>query len=122
MNARLGVCVGVFWSINGKIFGERELRARTDAVADMVDSSLEHWSLWEDPNRLIDVPVRRDDHEYFAFSRGRVLFDLKTDKPVVFCDPKLLVPTTRKEIARFFGFSDRDAKWQSDPHYQTDQV
>lgn len=115
------VSVGVFWCINGHIYGERESLKVTDhAVEGMVDSHLEHWRIWDAPNQMFEAGICREDHEYFSFPRGRVLYDVRALKYVVYCDQVLMNPNAKKQIANFFGIAVREAIWRRDIHYSTD--
>ena len=115
------VCVGVFWGISGQICGKKEiLDARVHVMEGMVDSQLEHWQVWEAPDELANLPDHREDHEYFSFPRGRVLYDLSLDRLVIYCDSALMGLDTKEQIASFFGFSPKEARWRTDDHYTTE--
>lgn len=116
------VCVGIFWSISGKIYGESEMRNdQSDALEGIVDSHLEHWKVWESPEKLVGIPIVRKDYEYFAFPRGRVLYDVRSKKHIVYCDASLMNSNAKQQICTLFGFNFQTVLWKRDAHYTTDE-
>lgn len=122
--------IGVFWFIDGRIYGQAETvsvraigaRGLTEQHHRFIDSSLEHWRLWETSSlRATFAP-----HEYYEFSRGRVLYDQQLSRHRVYCDAALLAPSVKAvlqtQLRAFFGLNEARLSLFADEHYTTDRA
>ncbi len=116
---------GLFWFIrntngDGEVFGLWEYESPHAKSGVMIlDSPFEHWFIWEREPYRAKLPLRVLDQDYFAFPRGRVLFDISRNRHRIYCDPVLLAPETKAQIKAFFQLEGCPVIWKTDPHYTT---
>ncbi len=114
--------VGVFWYIDNTVYAEVELLAPdTQPLAGKIDSSYEHWRIWEDANKLSGLSLNRQAHEYFDFPRGRVLYDATKASYLIYTTKALLLREIKEKIMQAFGLTDCPVKWAIDEHYTVDR-
>ncbi len=112
--------IGIFWGWNDNVLKiSEDLNNGVMRVSDIVDSNLEHNQQWAEVCKKL---ASLAEYEYFAIARGRVLFNQKLNKHLVYMNPKLNNPHYREIIARAFGFTSNTAIWRSDIHYVTDDT
>lgn len=121
------VVTGVFWLLpvdnETKIFGVIEPQGLDNCSSGgSLDSRYEHWHIWEQQPQLANLPTYVLSDEYFAYPRGRVLFDLNRRRHRIFCDKLLLQSEIKTSIKSFFGLQRQPVLWSSDPHYTTNPV
>lgn len=112
--------IGIFWVYQGKVFGQAEpVTAGTEAIPGLVDSNLEHVTLWEKMATARRTFPELASMEYQQVPRGRLLWQRKKGRHLVYLDKTLLAQETRAAIAVFFQFDMSHADWKSDSHYTT---
>lgn len=112
--------IGIFWVYLGKVFGQAEpVTAGTEAVLGLVDSNLDHVTVWEKMASARHTLPELTGMEYQQVPRGRVLWQRKKSCHLVYLDKTLLAHETRAAIAEFFQFDKSHAVWKSDSHYTT---
>lgn len=112
--------IGIFWVYHGMVFGRAEpVIAGTEAVPGLVDSNLDHVTLWEKMVPAMRAFPELVTMEYQQIPRGRVLWQSKKNRHLVYLDKILLTPENRAAIAEFFQFGRSLAVWKSDNHYTT---
>lgn len=113
--------VGVFWVYSGVVLGvAHPISLGEEHVAGLVDSPLDHFSIWNGAFHLRHGLPGLNLVEYQCVPRGRVLHARNTG-PLVYLDRSLMKMQTKRLIAAYFGFSARAAMWRTDPHYTTSQ-
>lgn len=111
--------IGVFWVYSGAVLGvAHSISLGEEHVVGLVDSPLDHFSIWEAAFHVRHGFTELNQVEYQCVPRGRVLHSRNTG-PLVYLDRTLMKTETKGLIAAFFGFSVRAAIWRTDPHYTT---
>ena len=114
--------IGVFWIYKETVLGKSAgLSEGHENVPGIVDSPYDHVECWEHDASFIQPFPELRGSEYQSVPRGRVLFDTKTNSPIVYHGRELLNDRSRALIAEFFDFESSSASWRIDPHYATSQ-
>lgn len=93
--------VGIFWTIGGKVYPyieEREtnkLNAR-EKLSGKIDSDYEHFTAWDK-----ELSKKFPTADFATFPRGRVMFDIKENRHIVYAD-KHVTETELDMIKRLF--------------------
>jgi hypothetical protein len=58
--------------------------------------------------------------EYFDGSIGRVLYQKKRERFLIYADKALFKIDIKAKVRQFFNITDAPVKWLSDPHYLID--
>lgn len=112
--------IGIFWVWQGNVLKvSDDISNGVTRVPDIVDSNLEHNQQWVEVRKKI---ASLADYEYFDIARGRVLFNQKLNKHLVYINPKLNNHNHREIIANAFWFASNSVIWRSDIHYVTDDT
>lgn len=113
--------IGVFWVYQGQVIGQTtEISEGSQALPGLVDPEDTHVQVWEDKKHFTQTFPELADQEYQNLPRGRVLYQARANKPLIYLDASLMKPETKQKIADFFGFDKSKANWQHDLHYTTD--
>ena len=111
---------GIFWIWNDNVLKlSEDINNGVVRVSNIVDSNLEHNQQWPEVRKKLAILA---EYEYFDIDRGRVLFNQKLNKHLVYMNPKLNNHHHREIIANAFGFASNAAIWRSDIHYVTDDT
>lgn len=112
------VKVGIFWVICGKVYSyieEREtnkLNAR-EKLSGKIDSDYEHLTAWD-----FDLAKKFPTADFATFPRGRVMFDIKENRHIIYSDRCITAnQTTQIETL----FQTINAKICRDEHYRCDK-
>lgn len=112
--------IGVFWVYRGMVFGQAEhVALGTEAVPGLTDSRLEHVELWEQMTSAKRLFPELATMEYQQVPRGRVLWQRKEDRHLIYLDKTLYSQKIFTAIAEFFQFKRSQAVWKTDSHYTT---
>lgn len=112
--------IGIFWVSRDTVFGKAvSIDMGTEGVPGIIDSPDTHVDVWEHERPWIHVSATLADVEYQDIPRGRVLFQLKQEKPLVYADKTLMNAANKLLISQFFDFNPSVALWRSDVHYTT---
>lgn len=115
------VNVGIFWFIRDRVYGKVEhLSGGNPSSVGKIDSTLEHWHLWETPGALQGISDLVTHHEYWEFPRGRVVYDTARSYYLIYADRALLKPDIKIRVVDFFGLSHKKVAWFTDTHYVTE--
>ena len=110
--------VGIFWYYRSTVIGEaNELSDALDG-GDFIDSPLTHNRYWEVIQR--QTPKLKFS-EYIGVPRGRVLYDKKEGRPLVYMDKVLFKLTIQRKICAFFDLPEALTDFERDAHYTTDE-
>ena len=82
--------IGVFWVCDKTVLGRAiPLEEGEDSFAERLDSPDNHVDLWENNPALLKSFPHLQDKEYFSIPRGRVLWDKRNQKAIVYMDKVL---------------------------------
>ncbi|MDR0458003.1 MAG: hypothetical protein LBH10_03100 [Burkholderiaceae bacterium] len=124
-------CVGIFWGIpsagNGwTLLADAAPLAAAEPYGDFLDHPRGHYELWEHWKAQgaaapleISVAQAIARHEYEDFPRGRIVFDVKNRRFIVYADRRLQQEGTLAAIARQFGLKPGTFVVRSDSHYRS---
>ncbi|RLJ22495.1 hypothetical protein DJ030_01415 [bacterium endosymbiont of Escarpia laminata] len=114
--------IGIFWVYKGIVLGKsRALSEGRENIRGLIDSPDSHIELWEESTDF-EIPFAElTGSEYQEIPRGRVIFSTKHTKYIVYMDEVLHQEITKLAISEFFGLRKNEIKWETDPHYVTDQ-
>jgi hypothetical protein len=111
--------IGVFWVYSGVVLGvAHPINLGEEHVLGLVDSPLDHFSIWDAAFHLRHGFKELNQVEYECVPRGRVLHARNTG-PLIYLDRTLMKAESKGLIASYFGFSAQTATWRSDAHYTT---
>lgn len=105
--------VGVFYSIKNKVYADSVPVRQGESGGGFVNHGL-HWSMWDSLSKAMNIPYSID---YDHFARGRVIFDQKDHKYIVYIDKKLNNSTDLSKIEKEFKLQPGGYKIEFDQHY-----
>lgn len=112
------VKVGIFWAIGGKVYPyieERETNklGTREKLSGKIDSDYEHFTAWD-----FDLAKKFPTADFATFLRGRVMFDIKENRHIIYADRCI----TDKELKCVENlFQTINAKICGDEHYACDK-
>lgn len=104
--------IGLFFYVEGKLLAHQVAPAQVEIYGDFLTSSISHDTVWHQ-GVGINLPV---DFDYFP--RGRVVYNRKERKYIVYIDRCLNMPERIAEILKAFGLTDCQHTIAFDEHYQ----
>lgn len=109
------VAVGIFWVIRGKVYYKLQLKEEhaVNRITTKIDSDYGHFYEWD------GLCGKRYPHADFAtFPRGRVLYDMKEMRHIVYRD-ECITDEELKKVIEAFNLN----KYQvlTDEHYSCDK-
>ncbi len=112
------VKVGIFWVIKGEAYTFVEERDATSADAreeasGKIDSNLEHFSQWDK-----ELAKKFPQSDFATYPRGRVMFDLRAKKHIIYAD-KCVTERDLRVISKRFDAT--DFYLRRDEHYRCDK-
>lgn len=114
--------IGIFWIYHDEIFGIAEkIENGKQRIPGFHDSELEHFQIWERPGFLNQYPELKF-REYSDIPRGRALFSATNATSIVYLDRSLLENSNKTKIMHFFDIPAGKVRWNTDPHYTTNQI
>lgn len=115
--------VGVFWIYKNQLFGKPSpLDNGVEGVPNLIDSPDNHADIWDTEQPGQKCFPELIHREYQDIPRGRVLFDKRRKKSIVYMDRTLMTATNRRRIAELFELTLEDVIWRKDSHYTTDSA
>jgi len=109
-------CVGIFWGVlvNGKptIIDDVTPLGEAEDYGDCKTHSRDHWSVWEALKKHLGL-----QGEYEDWPRGRVVYNARTQRFVVYLDRSLDSPNFRNTILRTFSLLAVNTDFSYDEHY-----
>jgi|LULR01.1.fsa_nt_gb hypothetical protein len=113
--------IGVFWLFDGEVFGETTTLADAQqSVPGLLDSDATHVAVWEKYGNFTDSSPILAHYDYQDIPRGRVLYQVRKQRFLVYLDKALMSKEIKSAIAEYFGFTPQQADWKRDLHYTTD--
>jgi hypothetical protein len=109
--------VGIFFYLDGKLFIDATPIEQAEECVGFVNHALGHEAYWAQLQRTGQVPA---DQEYQDCQRGRVVFNRKDDRFILYVDECLLgrIRVLKEIIGRMGLPSGRKTKVLDDPHYR----
>jgi hypothetical protein len=132
-NCRIGVppSVGIVWGLcvdpGPMVLVTNCTRLdEAEAYGDCLTHSRGHYEVWEAWRRLGPTGLAHRGlppvilwHEYEHFPRGRVVFETRAQRFVLYADRKLQTPGLLPRVLQCFGLGPARCAVRSDPHYRT---
>jgi len=109
--------VGIFWVYNGRVLAFPVSLKDAYRCGSFFDSPENHVDVW---SRILSQRPELDGMEYFAFPRGRVVFNENEQCFTVYLDKVLMIPSVQKRIRAAFGLPEARTHFEHDAHYTTD--
>lgn len=108
--------IGIFWFYKNTVLGiAHDFDASQSDSLGLIDSEYTHVDYW----KYIKAQTPKLQYtEYEEIPRGRVIFDTKNDRAIVYLDKTLLTRSAVDEIFKFFSLSENRAVLRTDPHYK----
>lgn len=104
--------IGLFFYVEGKLLAYKVALEDAEVYGDFLTSPVSHDTVWHKGVGL-NRPV---DFDYFP--RGRVVYNKKQEKYIVYIDRCLDTPEHIAEILKAFGLVDCQQTIAFDEHYQ----
>lgn len=114
--------IGIFWIYKDQVVGKaRALAEGEENVPGLIDSPDSHVVLWEQTLGFHKRFPELLDIDYQQVPRGRVLFDRKLGKAVVYMDKVLHIAKHKAALSQFFQLDAATTIYRTDDHYTTDE-
>ena len=117
--------VGVFWKVGTVLLVDTSTLDDAEPYGDCITHRAGHYELWEKWQgigaarlKALGYPTTIAVSEYDAWPRGRVVFENRGSRFVIFADRRLQKADTVLVIIAAFGLSDRSHVVRSDAHYR----
>ena len=107
---------GIFWFVRGEMFADRyDYNIENHAQKDFIDYPYSHFDMWEklSKNRLIGA-------DFATYPRGRLLFDVKQGKYLLYLDRCITTEETKRLIT-FYELEKERYELSRDEHYSCDK-
>ena len=109
--------IGIFWYWNNEVLGISHSFENSDVDSlGIIDSPYTHVDYWAEVQRKYN---ELRFFEYEEIPRGRVVFNVKTKKLIIYIDSNLLYKSKVEKIYQFFDTTAEQAILKKDPHYKT---
>lgn len=113
--------IGIFWFYKDTVFGElSSIENGFQGVPGLIDAHATHVKSWEENQSFSRIFPELIHYDYENIPRGRVLYQTRKGKFLVYLDRCLMTADRKVLIAEFFGFTVAQADWKTDLHYTTD--
>lgn len=113
--------IGIFWLYQGHVFGKAvPISDGHESIPGIADMNENHADLWS-CSELCGRPSSLAGVEYQEVPRGRVLYDKRSDRSIVYLDSTLMNPASRQLIGQFLSLKSGNTAWLRDQHYTTDR-
>ena len=123
--------VGIFWGIpesrsSWTLLIDSTSLEEAEPYGDFLTHPRGHYEMWEQwKERHVVPPVGKsvlqaiDGHEYEDFPRGRIVYEVKSKRFIVYADQRLQQKSIVAEIANKFGLMPGAFVVRSDAHYRS---
>lgn len=120
--------VGIFWLVPNRdghtLLSEAIPLLSAEVYGDCLTYPRGHYEVWEEwqqrrPSKLLrgDLSAIIASHEYEYFPRGRVVYEQRKKRFIIYADRKLLDPAIASQIVRRFGLEGQPCTTRTDDHY-----
>lgn len=117
--------VGVFWRVGEILLVDTSTLGEAEPYGDCLTHRAGHYELWEKWQaigaaglRTRGYPTKIAASEYDAWPRGRVVYEAKDDRFVIYADRRLQAAVTVRTIIAAFGLVACRHVLRSDAHYR----
>lgn len=110
---------GIFWVIRGEIVFDRESK-EISVGEDFVNYSKSHFDMWDKLTAGKTIKNRLVRGDFATFPRGRLLYDVKARRYVLYADKCVTLSDVRK-IKKAFGIERKRCEVRGDEHYSCDK-
>jgi len=117
--------VGIFWRVNGVLVVDRSTLDEAEAYGDCITHAAGHYDRWEEWRVLgaarlasIGYPGHIASTEYDQWPRGRIVYEVPTQRFVLYADRRLQKPDTVDALKTAFGLIQAKVMVRSDAHYR----
>lgn len=104
--------IGLFFHVKGKLLAYKVILEKAEIYGDFLTCPVSHDAVWRKRIRN-KIPV---DFDYFP--RGRVVYNTREKRYVIYIDKCLDTPERIAEIVDAFGLANCECKIEFDVHYQ----
>ncbi|OYV75645.1 MAG: hypothetical protein B7Z66_12160 [Chromatiales bacterium 21-64-14] len=102
--------IGIFWVYRDTVLGRaRPLAEGEENIPGLLDSPDAHGDVWEAPTGPSRAFPELRALGYEQVPRGRVWYDTRRQRPIVYLDRVLLAAAHKTRIAAFFEFDPQAA-------------
>jgi hypothetical protein len=117
--------VGIFWEISGVIVIDCSALHDAEHYGDCITHAKGHYDFWQEWQALggtalavAGYPKSILSTEYDEWPRGRIVYETRTSRFVLYADVRLQKPSIVTAIKNAFGISDAAVAVKSDLHYR----
>jgi hypothetical protein len=117
--------VGIFWRIGNRLLASGCALDDAEAADDWLDypgGHAEHWDRWQSAGagwlRRNAFPIAIMATEYDEHPRGRIVYDRRACKFLLYADRRLQSAEVLVEIKTVFGLLAEQVEVLGDPHYR----
>ena len=109
--------IGIFWHYENQIIGiAHDINLSDQDSLGLIDSTYTHVEYW----RILRESIQElRNIEYEEIPRGRVIYNVKTNKSYIYMDAKLFKKSIARKVATYFELNFDCIIWKKDPHYKT---
>jgi len=106
--------VGIFWFVDSAIISDTKTVTEADTYGDFKNYG-EHYKFWETTVKRLLSKLRNTEYE--DYPRGRVVYNYKEKKFIIYIDKKLDKDSYKKEIKNNFNITNYEQAFEFDSHY-----
>ena len=112
------ISVGIFWVHKNEVIGQVEERDTANVnETGLIDSDFQHIDEWSRLRAASKYARELSGKAYESILRGRVLFDVRKNKHVIYTDVRSISALNKKHVLDFFGLKGVRVDWRYDQHY-----
>lgn len=104
--------IGLFFYVKGKLLAYKAAPEESEVYGDFLTCSVSHDEVWRERTGL------KTPYDFDYFPRGRVVYNIRDDKYVVYIDKCLDEPVYINKIVEAFGLKNNVCVIGFDEHYQ----
>ena len=109
--------IGIFWIYKSTIYFKSVPVDKVDPIDGFVDSDFAHYEVWD------EIFSQNKDfylYEYEDIPRGRIVYDLKNKRYIVYTNSKIINSQEAKKLIReAFHLQNEQISFRFDAHYVT---
>ena len=108
--------IGVFWIFEKRVFFETQKLEDIKSINGFKDSDLYHYQVW---NKVKNQHSKFYLYEYENIPRGRVVYDIKENLFIIYCNENILQKEiSKKLILEKFQLLNENSIFKEDEHYR----
>ncbi len=117
--------VGIFWYVDGVLVVDRSTLDEAEPYGDCITHAAGHYERWEEWKALggtvraaAGYPNRIASTEYDQWPRGRIVYEVRSRRFVLYADRRLQQPDIIDAVRNVFGLGGSEVIVRSDSHYR----